>query len=127
MNTDLQRIMLIEDDPDIQAIGRLALETVGGLTVQICNSGQAGLEQVKTFAPDLILLDMMMPEMDGIATMRALRARPEAANIPIVFMTAKAQGHEIANYKALGALDVISKPFDPMTLAATVREIWSRA
>lgn len=66
--------MLIEDDPDIQAIGRLALETVGGLTVQICNSGQAGLEQVKTFAPDLILLDMMMPEMDGIATMRALRA-----------------------------------------------------
>lgn len=127
MNQSLQRIMLVEDDTDIQAVGQLALEAVGGFTVCVCDSGRAALTQLASFKPDLILLDVMMPGMDGLATLTALRATAEGQTVPVVFMTAKVQAHEIANYKALGALDVISKPFDPMTLSDSIREIWARA
>lgn len=127
MNQSLQRIMLVEDDADIQAVGQLALEAVGGFTVCVCDSGQAALAQLAPFKPDLILLDVMMPGMDGLATLTALRATAEGQTVPVMFMTAKVQAHEIANYKALGALDVISKPFDPMTLSDSIREIWARA
>ncbi len=88
MNKNLQRILLIEDDADIQAVGRLALEAVGGFTVRVCASGQDALETASAFAPDLILLDVMMPGMDGPTTFAALRAQPATAHIPIVFMTA---------------------------------------
>ncbi len=127
MNTPLQRILLIEDDPDIQAIGKLALEAVGGFTVTVCASGHEALACVSSFAPDLVLLDVMMPGMDGPTTFAALRALPQTAHTPIVFMTAKVQTHELAYYERLGALDVITKPFDPMTLSDTIRAIWARA
>lgn len=120
----LQRILLVEDDPDIQAVGQLALEAVGGFTVQLCSSGNAALEQAPTFAPDLILLDVMMPGMDGMTTFTALRQNPLTATVPVIFMTAKVQVHEVAHYKELGALGVISKPFDPMTLSNLILEIW---
>lgn len=121
----LEKILYIEDEADIQTIARLALESIGGFVVETCSSGREGLDCVASFAPDLILLDVMMPDMDGPATLRALRQLPGLAAAPVVFMTAKVQPQELAGYRALGALDVIAKPFDPMTLAEQVREIWA--
>jgi CheY-like chemotaxis protein len=117
---------MVEDDPDIQAVARLALEALGGFTVEMCGSGAMAVQLAPRFAPDLILLDVMMPGMDGPSTLRALREDPPTAGIPVIFMTAKAQASEIAQYIALGALSVISKPFDPMTLSATICEIWAQ-
>lgn len=120
----LNRILLVEDDPDIQVVARLGLEAVGGFTVAICSSGNEAISLVTKFVPDLILLDVMMPGMDGMSTLAALRNIPETVQTPIIILSAKVQTHEVANYKQLGALDVISKPFDPMTLSATIRSIW---
>jgi two-component system OmpR family response regulator len=124
--TSLQRILFVEDDPDIQTVARLALEAVGGYRVTVCSSGAEALAQVGNLAPDLILLDVMMPEMDGMATLEQLRRRPDAAHIPVVFMTAKVQPNEVTRYLELGAVEVIAKPFDPMTLSANVAAIWDR-
>ena len=123
MNT-LQRILYVEDEPDIQAVAKLALEMVGGYTVKICSSGEEALREAVAFAPDMILLDVMMPGMDGPNTLKALRELPSLATVPMAFMTAKVQPQEVARYKLLGALDVIPKPFDPMKLAAQVKKIW---
>lgn len=123
----LERILYAEDEPDIQAVAKLALEMVGGFQVLICNNGQEALESVDDFAPDLILLDVMMPGMDGPTTLKNLRANPATAAIPAIFLTAKVQPAEVAQFQALGALNVIAKPFDPMTLATQVRQIWERS
>lgn len=120
----LQRILYVEDEPDIQAVAKLALEMVGGYQVIICSNGQQALDTVGDFVPDLILLDVMMPGMDGPATLQKLRANLPTASIPVIFLTAKVQPNEVAQYQALGALNVIAKPFDPMTLAAQVQKIW---
>ncbi|KAF0103838.1 MAG: response regulator receiver [bacterium] len=120
----LERILCVEDDPDIQAVIQLALETVGGFTVELCASGRAALAKVAGFQPDLILLDVMMPGLDGPATLAALRALPEAAALPVFFMTAKVQSDELDHFLSLGALAVIAKPFDPMTLAQDIRAHW---
>ncbi len=122
----LSKILYVEDEPDIQAVAQLALEAVGGFTVKICSSGQEALANVEAFAPDLILLDVMMPGMDGPTTLQALRQLPAIAETPVCFMTAKVQPQEIAQYRALGALDVIPKPFDPMALSSQVTAIWDR-
>jgi CheY-like chemotaxis protein len=124
--TALNRILMVEDETDIQQVAQLALEAVGGFTVCICSSGSAALEQAPLFGPDLILLDVMMSGMDGPSTLLALRQLPHFSATPVIFMTAKVQSHEVARYKELGALDVISKPFDPMTLSDTIVEIWTR-
>ena len=121
----LERILYAEDEPDIQAVAKLALEMVGGFKVLICGNGVETLRQVGDFAPQLILLDVMMPEMDGPSTLQKLRADPATAGIPVIFLTAKVQPPEVTQYQQLGALDVIAKPFDPMTLAARVQQIWS--
>jgi CheY-like chemotaxis protein len=123
--SSLQKILFVEDDPDIQTVARMALETFGGFTVLACSSGTEALERVEGFVPDLILLDVMMPGMDGPSTLKLLRKIPTAAETPVVFMTARVQAHEVARYRALGAKDVIAKPFDPLTLADTVRTIWN--
>lgn len=120
----LDRILFVEDDVDIQTIGRLALEMVGGFTVTICSSGEECLTIAPEFKPDLILLDVMMPGMDGLTTLKALKELSHLCHIPIIFMTAKVQTHEVGNYKALGAIDVIAKPFDPMTLATDIQALW---
>jgi CheY-like chemotaxis protein len=125
-DTMLKRVLFVEDDPDIQTVARMALEAVGGFTVLGCSSGTEALERVEAFAPDLILLDVMMPGMDGLETLQSLRLLPGAAAVPVVFLTAKVQAQEIAGYREAGAADVIAKPFDPMTLPATVRSIWRR-
>lgn len=122
----LRRILLVEDDPDVQVVAEFALSSVGGFSVEVCGSAREALDRVAGFAPDLILLDVMMAGMDGPSTLRALRQLPATADTPVVFMTAKVQPHETARYRELGSLAVISKPFDPTTLADTLRAIWSR-
>lgn len=123
----LERILYVEDEPDIQAVAKLALEMVGGFQVMICSSGQEALDKVEDFAPDLILLDVMMPGMDGPTTLQRLRADSATAAIPVIFLTAKVQPTEVAQFQAMGALDVIPKPFDPMNLATRVRQIWEQS
>ncbi|MFP2769224.1 response regulator [Oceanisphaera sp. KMM 10153] len=119
-----QRILYVEDDDDIREIAQLALELVGGFTVLLCASGEQAIAEAADFAPDLILLDVMMPGMDGPSTLSALRQIPEFAHTPVAFMTAKIQPQEIAAYKAMGAIDVIAKPFDPIQLPEQIRVIW---
>ena len=119
----LRRILFVEDDPDIQVVATLALESLGGFSVSACSSGAEALSRFAEVAPDLVLLDVMMPGMDGPATLEALRRLP-AGGVPVVFMTARVQAHEVARYREMGAADVIAKPFDPMTLAETVQAIW---
>lgn len=123
----LERVLYVEDEADIRTIAKLALETIGGFTVKTCSSGEEALREVEAFAPDIILLDVMMPGMDGPSVLRALRQRPALIDMPVAFMTAKVQPSEVAHFRSLGALDVIAKPFDPMTLSDHVRSIWERA
>lgn len=120
----LQNILYVEDEPSIQAVAQIALESVGGFNLRICSSGEEALEIAVAFKPDLLLLDVMMPGMDGPATLEALRKLPELTNTPAMFMTAKVQPDEIAHFKSLGALDVIAKPFDPMTVSDLIKSIW---
>lgn len=122
----LARILYVDDEPDIREVAKIALELMGGFTVHACESGELALVEAPIFKPDLILLDVMMPRMDGPETFAALR-RIELLNaVPIVFFTAKAQRAEVQVLLELGALDVLAKPFDPMTVAQTVSEIWMR-
>ena len=114
------RILFIDDDPGIQAVAGLALERVGGFQVRICGSGKEALNAAPEFMPDIVLLDVTMPEMDGIETLQKLRKIPQTSDIPIVFLTANTQPDDITRYKELGAINVIAKPFDPMKLSETV-------
>jgi DNA-binding response OmpR family regulator len=122
----LKRILYVEDQADIQIVARVALESVGGFALKVCSSGEEALAVAVTFAPDLLLLDVMMPDMDGPSTCKALRALPELVDVPVIFMTARVQPEYVVEYKALGALDVIAKPFDPMTLSAQIEAIWQQ-
>lgn len=125
--SELKRVMYVEDDRDIQTIVRIALETVGKLELLICNSGAEALEKVEAFRPDFILLDVMMPGLDGPQTLEALRQMPAFSNTPVAFVTAKVQPQEIERLLELGAVDVIAKPFDAMTLASKVRALHGQA
>lgn len=122
---DLERVMMVEDEQDIQLIARLALERVGKLNVLVCSSGAEALEQGPDFAPQMIMLDVMMPGMDGPTTLERLREIPQLVDVPVVFMTAKVQRQDEERYRALGAIGVIAKPFDPMSLAQTLKTIWA--
>ena len=126
MTKPLQRITYVEDDQDIRAIAELALGTLAGYTLDLCENGKEAVETIPAFQPDLVLLDVMMPVMDGMETLKRLKNTPELADIPVIFMTAKAQRHEVQAYKDKGAIDVITKPFDPMELPANVQKIWNR-
>lgn len=121
----LKKILHVEDDIDIQAVTRLSLETFGGFTVEQCSSGKEALLKAPGFMPDLLLLDIMMPGMDGITLLLELRKLESTSKIPVIFMTAKAQENEIKKFKSLGAIGVVTKPFDPVTLADQIKEIWS--
>ena len=125
MTPPLDRIMYVEDEPDIQLIARIVLETVGGFTVRVFSSGDEAVEAASAFNPDLILLDVMMPGMDGPTTLAALRELPGFDAKPVVFITAKVMDSETDHYRDLGAIDVIPKPFDPVTLCDRVRDIWN--
>jgi DNA-binding response OmpR family regulator len=119
----VQTVLLVDDEPDIRTIGRLGLEKVGKLTVMLATGGDDAVAQATAHVPDVILLDVMMPGVDGPSTLVKLRAVPALANVPVIFLTAKVQPKEKGYYRELGAAGVIAKPFDPMTLAAEVRAI----
>ena len=123
----LRKILCVEDEPLVQAIARAALEKRGGFTVLACASGAAAVDAAPAFAPDLLLLDVMMPGMDGPATLAALRRLPVTAATPAVFMTTKAQGQALAASTLAGVIGMIDKPFDPKTLAEAVGALWARS
>lgn len=125
MPAPLSRILYVEDEPDIRVVAQMALEAVGGFAVIACASGQEALSAALHARADLLLLDVMMPGMDGPSTLKALRELPATAHTPVIFMTAKVQASEVAVYKGLGALEVIPKPFDPMELSAQIQRIWA--
>lgn len=123
----LNRILYVEDETDIRTVAKMALESLGGFTVESCCSGEEAIQNAANFAPDLVLLDVIMPGMDGPATLEALRRLSEFEHTPVIFMTAKTQAHDVERLIGLGALDVISKPFNPMSLASQVEGIWRQA
>lgn len=125
-NASLKRILYVEDEPDIQVVARLALENIGGFTLKVCSSGNEAVGAAAEFAPDMIVLDVMMPGLDGPTTLQELRKIHSLANTPAVFMTAKVQPQEVAHYKRIGAVDVIVKPFDPITLSSSLTAVWER-
>jgi CheY-like chemotaxis protein len=110
------KILVIDDEPDIRKIARLSLSRVGGMEVVEASSGPDGVRLAEAERPDAILLDVMMPGMDGPATLAMLKAGEATSRIPVVFLTAKATTSELDRLKALGAVAVLTKPFDPMSL-----------
>ncbi|MAF96589.1 MAG: hypothetical protein CMM60_12655 [Rhodospirillaceae bacterium] len=126
MGETLKKVLYVEDDAGIRTVAEVALESVGGIEVMMCAYGAEALEKAAAFGPDIVLLDVMMPGMDGSDTLEAMRKIPGLENTPAIFLTAKAMPSEIKRYRELGALDVIAKPFDPMALADQVRKIWGR-
>lgn len=122
----LERILYAEDDNDIQQIALLALETLGGFTIKTCNDGLEAIAAIEDFSPQLILLDVMMPNMDGPKALARIRELDAFKETPAIFMTAKVQPEEVNKYLDMGAVGVIAKPFDPMTLADQIRDIWGK-
>ena len=121
---ELERICCVEDDFDIRTILDLSLSDIGGYQVELFEDGPSALKGLPTIQPQLIMLDMMMPGMNGLEVLGALRQSEQFAQTPVVFMTAKAQSHELDSYISAGAQSVIVKPFDPMTLPDQVEDIW---
>jgi CheY-like chemotaxis protein len=117
------KVLIIDDDADIRTIARLSLSRLGGMDVVEAAGGAEGLRQAHDEKPDLILLDVMMPTMDGTAMLAALRLQPATAKIPVIFLTAKVMGSEVERLKGLGAAGVLTKPFDPQALPADVRAL----
>lgn len=115
------RVLYVDDEPDIREVVEISLGLDPDFVTRSCASGEEALAVAEAWTPDLLLLDVMMPVMDGTATLARLRKNPCTAGIPVVFMTARAQSRELDMFRSLGAVGVIQKPFDPMTLAASVR------
>jgi len=122
---ELKKILYVEDEPDIQVVAKMALEMLGGFEVKSCSSGAEALQAVESFTPDLFLLDVMMPEMDGPSLLKALRSIPSVSKVPIVFMTAKVRAQEVSYYHSIGAVGVIAKPFDAINLVGEITRIWN--
>jgi CheY-like chemotaxis protein len=120
----LRRILVVDDQRVMRSIAELSLGKLGGFTLHICSSGEEAVEVAKEFAPDLLLLDMNMPLMDGAATLGQLRAQGITA--PAVFFTVRVQEADLAMFRGLGALGVIPKPFDPLKLPPQLLELWKR-
>jgi CheY-like chemotaxis protein len=115
------RILHVDDEPDIREVVQLSLALDSAFSVRSCASGVEALAAAADWSPDIILCDVMMPVMDGLATLVRLRECPQTVDTPVVFMTARAQAREIEHFKSLGANGVIAKPFDPLTLAYSIR------
>ena len=114
---------MIDDEPDIRQIGRLSLKGIGKWQVVLANSGQEGIEAAAREMPDVILLDMLMPGLDGAATLERLHATEATKAIPVIFMTARATADDVQRYLTMGAAGVIAKPFDPKTLPQQILRI----
>ena len=122
----LERICYVEDDEDIQRIVRMSLERVGKMTVEIVGDPTMAIETMTAFKPDLVMLDWMMPKMDGPTLFRQMKLRPEVAALPVVFITAKAAQRDLDELTAMGAVGTISKPFSPKDLPDQLRAIWKK-
>jgi two-component system OmpR family response regulator len=120
----LNRICYVEDDEDIRKIVRLTLERVGKMTVEVVGDPLKAIEAIKAFKPELVMLDWMMPGMDGPTLFRKMKEVPEVSGLPVVFITAKASQRELDELRALGAAGTISKPFSPRDLPDQLRAIW---
>lgn len=119
------KLLYVDDEPDIREIAAMALELDGDMAVTACASGEEALAAVAAARPDLVLLDVMMPGLDGPGTLARLRETPAGRDLPVVFITAKAGSRDAERFLSLGAIGVIAKPFDPMRLAAEVRRLWA--
>ena len=117
------RVLLIDDEEDMRRIGRVSLARVGGMDVREAASGEEGIAAAEADPPDVILLDVVMPGLDGPATLAELRRRPATAGVPVLFLTGTSEPEALARLLALGARGVIGKPFNPLTLAGRVREL----
>ena len=123
----LNRICYVEDDEDIQRIVRMSLERIGKMTVEVVGDPMVAIERINAFKPDLVMLDWMMPGMDGPTLFRKMRETPETKDLPVVFITAKASQRELDELKTMGALGTISKPFSPKDLPEQLRALWKSA
>ena len=121
----LGHVMCVEDDLDIRALAELALGKLGHLKVTLCSCGENALSCIGEERPDLVLLDLRLPGIDGIETMRQLRQRQGCEAVPVVLMTAQTREADVRAYMAAGAAGVIAKPFNPMTLAAELRQLYA--
>ena len=121
----LERVCYVEDDEDIQRIVRMSLERVGKMTVEIVGDPMVAVDAIIGFGPDLVMLDWMMPGMDGPTLFRKLKEEPQTRDLPVVFITAKATPAELNELRSLGALGAISKPFAPKDLPDQLRALWN--
>ena len=122
--SELRKILYVEDQLDIQIIAKMSLESIAGYELKVSSSGEEALQVIEAFSPDLLLLDVMMPGIDGPGTLAEIRKIDKVSNTPVIFMTAKVLPNEIDELMSLGALSVISKPFDPVTLGQSIQAIW---
>jgi two-component system, OmpR family, response regulator len=122
----LNRICYVEDDEDIQRIVRMSLERVGKMTVEVVGDPTMAIDAMNAFKPDLVMLDWMMPKLDGVALFRQMQARPETQALPVVFITARASQRDLDELMKIGAAGTISKPFSPKDLPEQLREIWKK-
>jgi two-component system, OmpR family, response regulator len=122
----LERVCYVEDDEDIQRIVKMSLERVGKMTVEVVSDPLVAIDVIVGFKPDLVVLDWMMPGMDGPTLFRQMQDNPRTKNLPVVFMTAKATPAEMDELRSLGALGAISKPFSPKDLPEQLRALWTK-
>ena len=115
------RILYAEDEPDVQTIVEISVWSTSNYEIKTCKNGKLLLECVEEYNPDLILLDVMMPEMDGPTTYKHLKLNEKTKNIPVIFITAKAQLHEIQMFQEIGVIGIITKPFDPISLCSDIQ------
>jgi two-component system, OmpR family, response regulator len=124
MSVELRHIVCVDDDDDILEVTKLCLESIGGFRVTCFGSGATIVSVIESEKPDLILLDVMMPELDGPSTLKLLQQGTAPPHVPVIFMTARVQPAEVSDYLNLGAVGVVAKPFDPMQISAQVASIW---
>ena len=127
MDKELHSILFVEDDLHVRTTGKLVLEVIGKLDVHACRCASEALAAARTVHPDLLLLDVMMPEQDGVELLKALRQFPHLAQVPALFITSATNSDDLARYSAAGAVGVISKPLAPLTLAAQVIGLFDQA
>lgn len=123
----LKTLLYIDDDANLRALVEMSLTTIGNYSVKACASGAEALSLLQHYAPDMILLDMMMPDMDGFETLSRIRACKTGENIPVIFITGESDSELLVDtFKQTGVIAVISKPFNPMHLVTQIRNIWNQ-
>ena len=119
----MKTVLLVDDEDDIREVAQMSLEVTAGWNIEGANCGNDGIERAIELKPDAILLDVMMPDMDGPTTFKKMKEIPELVGIPVILMTAKVQASDMEYFSEIGVSGVIPKPFDPMSLADRVRDI----